>query len=107
MKYGQQAKKGAEFLAAYEVLGDSKYLDAARNTAEFILKGQQPEGYWLRGYYVSPEGVVKNEYNGRPLKDSREEAPPGGYGLLSKTQGWDWRNRILKVEDWFALPLSK
>ncbi len=42
----------AEMLFAYEALGDERYLQAARNTADMYLTTQDPDfGFWVHGYY--------------------------------------------------------
>jgi len=58
MKYGHQAQKAAEYLIASEVLGERAYLDVGLRCCDFLLNAQQPRGYWLEQYYLSPEGKI-------------------------------------------------
>jgi len=66
MKYGHQAGKAAEYLIASEVLGDTKYRDVGMRCCDFLLKAQQPRGYWLSQYYVSPAGEIRGAPAGEP-----------------------------------------
>jgi PelA/Pel-15E family pectate lyase len=47
----------ATFLWAYQTMGDTRFLDVALRTGEFILAAQAPEGYWLHGYRMTVHGV--------------------------------------------------
>lgn len=68
MKYGTQAGQAGGFLVAYEILGEKKYLDVALQTCDFLLRAQQPKGFWLPEYHVSPTGVVKPHTSDRPAR---------------------------------------
>ncbi len=90
MKYGQQANQAAGFLIAYEVLGDKKYLEVALKTCEFLLRAQQPKGYWLHEYYVSPSGEVSAKPPGT--------APREGYCRIQ--DGYQDENSFLMIYAW-------
>jgi len=46
------------FLYAYEVLGDSRFLDVGLRTAEFLLAAQDERGFWVHGYTMTVDGIV-------------------------------------------------
>ena len=54
----------AKFLWAYEILGDSRFLDVGLRTGEFVLAAQAPEGYWVHGYRMTVHGI-------KPVASSR------------------------------------
>ena len=58
MTGGAAADMAAQLLRAYELLGDAKYRDAALQTCQFLLKAQQPKGYWLTAYVATRSGGV-------------------------------------------------
>jgi hypothetical protein len=90
MKYGVQAGQAAGFLMGYEVLGDRKYLDTALKTCEFLLRAQQPKGYWLAGYYISPAGGITASPPG--------QAPREGYCRIQ--DGYQDENFFLMIYTW-------
>ena len=56
---GAFADTAAQFLRAYEMLGDKKYLEAGLKTADVYLKAQQPYGNFPTGVTVHRDGRVK------------------------------------------------
>jgi rhamnogalacturonyl hydrolase YesR len=50
-KDGQTAFGGMLLTYGYECIGDERYLQAARNTADMYLAAQNPDGYWAHGYF--------------------------------------------------------
>jgi len=46
------------FLYAYEVMGDSRFLDVGLRTAEFLLAAQDERGFWVHGYTMTVDGIV-------------------------------------------------
>jgi rhamnogalacturonyl hydrolase YesR len=51
-KNSHTAFAAAQLLWAYEALGDEKYLQAAKRTADMYLTVQDPaQGYWVHSYY--------------------------------------------------------
>ncbi|MGD9496447.1 MAG: pectate lyase [Armatimonadota bacterium] len=46
------------FLYAYEVLGDTRFLDVGMRTAEFLLAAQDARGFWVHGYTMTVNGIV-------------------------------------------------
>jgi hypothetical protein len=56
---GAFADTAAQFLRAYEMLGEKRYLDAGLKTADFYLKVQQPGGGFPTGATVHRDGTVK------------------------------------------------
>ena len=77
MKYGAPTRVARLFLSAYEVLGDERYLTAAKRTGQFLIKAQQPGGYWTGGYsltFAGPHpsgnrdyGRIQDDYQTTPL----------------------------------------
>lgn len=55
---GAFADTAAQFLRAYEMLGDRKYLEAGLKTADVYLKAQQPWGNFPTGVTVYRDGRV-------------------------------------------------
>ena len=49
---GSAQKNMTLFLPAYEVLGDRRWLDAARNTADLLLKAKTSAGIWSSNYLM-------------------------------------------------------
>ncbi|MGC9319073.1 MAG: pectate lyase, partial [Armatimonadota bacterium] len=45
------------FLYAYEVLGDCRFLDIGIRTAEFLLAAQDERGFWVHGYRMTVSGI--------------------------------------------------
>jgi len=45
------------FLYAYYVLGDYRYLDVALRTGEFLLAAQDERGFWVHGYRMTVNGI--------------------------------------------------
>jgi hypothetical protein len=45
------------FLYAYEVLGDYRYLDVGLRTGEFLLAAQDERGFWVHGYRTTVNGI--------------------------------------------------
>lgn len=41
---------GEMFLYAYQVLGDARYLEVAKETGRWLLAAQLPEGHWVNAY---------------------------------------------------------
>lgn len=79
MKYGIQANLAAEYLMAYEVLGDKNFLEVGLKNCDFLLRAQQPRGHWLRFYNVSTNGVITTTLPGR-------EPPPESHDLEVRFQ---------------------
>ncbi|MCD6361331.1 MAG: hypothetical protein J7M38_10755 [Armatimonadetes bacterium] len=50
-KDGHTAFGAMLLLYGYECIGDARYLQAARNTADMYLAAQNPAGYWVHSYY--------------------------------------------------------
>ncbi len=46
------------FLYAYEILGDTRFLDVGLRTAEFLLAAQDERGFWVHGYTMTVNGIV-------------------------------------------------
>jgi len=57
-KYGSSAQLANYFLRAYEYTGDERWLQVAKNTGEFFLRGQDELGYWYQDYLVDESGRV-------------------------------------------------
>jgi len=45
-------------LYGYEVMGDTRLLDAGLRTAEFLLAAQDERGFWVHGYRMTVNGIV-------------------------------------------------
>jgi len=63
--WGRATWQGYAYFDAYDILGDEKYLQVALDMADFVVKTQQPKGYWLTLYTVGPSGEVS------PAADTR------------------------------------
>lgn len=53
---------GLALLAAWEATGDRHYLDAVRETAHGLLRGQLRSGGWAHSFDLSPEGRRRADY---------------------------------------------
>lgn len=51
-------RTAVNFLYGYEVLGDSRFLDVALRTAEFLLAAQDERGFWVHAYRMTVNGIV-------------------------------------------------
>jgi len=60
---------GSAYLAAYELTGDDFYLDAARETAHALVKGQLQSGGWDYRIYFDPESRRDCAYRVEPHAD--------------------------------------
>ena len=45
-----------QFAYAWECLGEPRYLDVARATADMYLRSQSPEGWWATSIFINAEG---------------------------------------------------
>jgi hypothetical protein len=74
MKYGRPARMGGLFLEMYEATGDDDYLLAAQSVGEFLLRGQQPGGYWASSYAATPGGPAGDSDYAR-IQDGFQTVP--------------------------------
>lgn len=66
----------ARFLYAYEILGDERFLDVALRTAEMLLAGQSPKGYWHAYYRMTVRGIQPDSSDTQvKLQDSVQSHP--------------------------------
>ena len=63
------------YLPAYEVLGDKRYLEAARRSCDVLVKGQFPNGVLQAHYYVRPDGRVEAARSGDSIEMPSDEGP--------------------------------
>ena len=70
---GALADSAAQFLRAYEMLGERKYLDAALKTADFFLQVQQPAGHFPTGATIERGGKATASGGKCPLEAVRME----------------------------------
>ncbi|MFW5798018.1 MAG: pectate lyase, partial [Planctomycetota bacterium] len=78
----------ARLLYAYEVLGDSRYLEAAIRTGEFYVAAQDDEGFWMPGYHMTVKGIkpVGNRTHVK-LQDSNQTHPMFFLAYLHRVTG--------------------
>jgi len=80
-KYGHPTEMATRFLRIWEATGDERCLQVAKNSAEFFLRAQQPEGHWLTAYLVDesgrvvPAGGSESARSYLPINDSYQNAP--------------------------------
>jgi hypothetical protein len=70
---GALADSAAQFIRAYEMLGERKYLDAALKTADFFLQVQQPAGHFPTGATIQRGGKATAGGGKCPLYEVRME----------------------------------
>ena len=70
---GALADSAAQFIRAYEMLGERKYLDAALKTADFFLQVQQPAGHFPTGATIERGGKATASVGKSPLEVVRME----------------------------------
>jgi len=70
---GALADSAAQFIRAYEMLGDRKYLDAGLKTADFFLQVQQPAGHFPTGATIERGGKATAGGGKCPLTTVRME----------------------------------
>jgi hypothetical protein len=58
MRSGGPCGLAGRFLGLYEAVGDRRYLAVALKTCDFLVAAEEPEGYWLPAYVVTPEGAL-------------------------------------------------
>ena len=70
------------YLPAYEVLGDSRYLDAARRSGDVLVKGQCASGVLQAHYFVFPDGRVEPLREGEVIEMPGDEGPAPAVVML-------------------------
>ena len=64
---------GLSYLRAYEVTGDTYYLEAARETAQVLVQGQHCSGGW--DYIIELDPAKRSQYPYRADRDCSERQP--------------------------------
>jgi len=64
---------GQAFLDAYEATGEKLYLDAARDTAEALLRGQLRSGGWDYRIEFDPENRQRYGYRDNPARQGQRQ----------------------------------
>lgn len=63
------------YAMAYEALGDAKYLEVARRTAQAVLEAQQPDGWWAYSWSKTPQGIVIDYPDRIAIEDHVQSGP--------------------------------
>jgi hypothetical protein len=94
-----------DLLSAFDVLGDSRYLAAARSVADLELRLQGDTGAWPAQALIGPGEQIRR-YNPReaPFKDGVQSMPITllwhMYDLTGETKYWDAAKRGLDFIAW-------
>jgi hypothetical protein len=70
---GALADSAVQFIRAYEMLGEKKYLEAGLKTADFFLQVQQPAGHFPTGATIERGGKATTGGGKCPLYEVRME----------------------------------
>jgi hypothetical protein len=94
---------GEAFLDAYEATGERLYLDAARDAADALLRGQLQSGGWFYRIEFDPERRDKYAYRDRARKHAEREATeaeqngsPGGWVVWKRRKN---RGNLTMLDD--------
>jgi hypothetical protein len=58
----------SQFLYAYKLLGDDRFLETAVHTGELLLAAQDEEGFWPRNFRMTVSGIQPDRFNRNQVK---------------------------------------